>query len=266
MFESALTSTRPDSRTLAIDDCRRVLGVLDDLLGAGSLVEFRTRLVHALGKWFGWTCVTVHDGVAWEQLVAHRPAHTFSSAFLTDYVREWQAADPMLSTEALARVDREGVVLLSDRLRASNEVEWAFARYLLRPHGLGDVAGFAARTVTGVLYVQVFFRRGVPIGTRERAVMRGLGRHLGPLIDGLPDDQGEAGDWRLSARESQVAPLVAGGMTNDQIARNLNITVGTVKKHVTRILAKTCCASRTDFARVWWTRIPPSAHIGPESR
>jgi len=52
----------------------------------------------------------------------------------------------------------------------------------------------------------------------------------------------------LSARESEVLGLVAGGYTNDQIARRLFIRVSTVKKHVRNVICKLGVSDRTQAA------------------
>ncbi|GAB3865122.1 hypothetical protein GCM10029963_76690 [Micromonospora andamanensis] len=59
-------------------------------------------------------------------------------------------------------------------------------------------------------------------------------------------------EWHLSARELQVAALVVAGRTNEQIAHELMVGVSTVKKHVTRILAKSDSRSRTELTVKWW--------------
>jgi DNA-binding NarL/FixJ family response regulator len=53
---------------------------------------------------------------------------------------------------------------------------------------------------------------------------------------------------RLTAREGEVAALVAGGLANKQIAGRLGISTSTVKDHVHRILAKTGLPSRAAIA------------------
>ncbi|HLG69958.1 MAG TPA: LuxR C-terminal-related transcriptional regulator [Chloroflexota bacterium] len=55
---------------------------------------------------------------------------------------------------------------------------------------------------------------------------------------------------RLTAREWQVAELVARGFTNAQIARALVITTGTAKLHVKHLLSKLGFGRRTEIA-VW---------------
>ena len=50
---------------------------------------------------------------------------------------------------------------------------------------------------------------------------------------------------QLSRRELEVLPLIASGLTNQQIADNLFITVGTVKTHINNIYGKLSVRNRT---------------------
>ena len=50
----------------------------------------------------------------------------------------------------------------------------------------------------------------------------------------------------LSPREVEVLRLLAGGMTNGQIAEKLVVSPNTAAKHVARILAKTGAANRAE--------------------
>jgi len=54
---------------------------------------------------------------------------------------------------------------------------------------------------------------------------------------------------RLTARESEVAGLVATGLTNKQIARRLRISEWTVVNHLRQVMRKLDCASRVQVAR-----------------
>ena len=53
----------------------------------------------------------------------------------------------------------------------------------------------------------------------------------------------------LTPREREVAALVADGLSNKQIARRLDITVGTVKHYVHQILEKTGLRGRVQIAQ-----------------
>ncbi|MBV9543501.1 MAG: response regulator transcription factor [Chloroflexi bacterium] len=52
----------------------------------------------------------------------------------------------------------------------------------------------------------------------------------------------------LSDREIEVLQLVGRGMSNKQAARDLGITLSTVKSHVSAVLAKLELTSRTQLA------------------
>ncbi len=56
---------------------------------------------------------------------------------------------------------------------------------------------------------------------------------------------------RLSAREFEVAGLVAAGYANKEIAARLGIQTSTVKEHVHRILEKTGLPSRSAVTRAY---------------
>lgn len=91
------------------------------------------------------------------------------------------------------------------------------------------------------------------------------GRHLGSeeqmqlrRLAGLTgDDQpAEAADRNvlpagLSAREAEVLELISRGHSNKLIARDLSLSLFTVKRHVANILGKTDLCSRTELA-AWW--------------
>jgi DNA-binding NarL/FixJ family response regulator len=65
--------------------------------------------------------------------------------------------------------------------------------------------------------------------------------------------QGPALDAGLSPRESQVLSHVAYGLSNEEIARSLGISVETVKEHVQNMLRKLAMHDRTQAA-VWAVR------------
>jgi DNA-binding CsgD family transcriptional regulator len=65
--------------------------------------------------------------------------------------------------------------------------------------------------------------------------------------DGSPDAPGLG----LSARETEIMSLIAGGRTNGEIAAQLFLAEKTVKNHVNRIYAKLGVGSR-DAAITQW--------------
>lgn len=55
---------------------------------------------------------------------------------------------------------------------------------------------------------------------------------------------------RLTTREAEIAEMVAKGLTNQQIASRLTLSLPTVKNHVHRLLTKLGVASRADIATI----------------
>jgi DNA-binding NarL/FixJ family response regulator len=69
------------------------------------------------------------------------------------------------------------------------------------------------------------------------------------LAEVAPEDDGatHVADG-LSQRELEVLRLIAAGRSNPQIAAELVISLNTVQRHVSNILAKTGVANRTEAA------------------
>jgi DNA-binding CsgD family transcriptional regulator len=72
----------------------------------------------------------------------------------------------------------------------------------------------------------------------------------------------------LTAREREVLDLIRLGLTNEEIAQRLGITLAGAKYHVSQILSKLGVATREDAAawrsaehRAWWARWPLWAKI-----
>jgi DNA-binding NarL/FixJ family response regulator len=70
-------------------------------------------------------------------------------------------------------------------------------------------------------------------------LQKAVGASTGPREDDLS---------RLTPRERQVLALIAEGLTNKEIARDLDIGPGTVKAHVEKLIAKLGVADRTQAA------------------
>lgn len=69
-------------------------------------------------------------------------------------------------------------------------------------------------------------------------------------IDLEPVERARVMVARLTAREREVLDLVAKGLGNLEIARQLYLSEGAVKAHVSRLLTKLCCHNRVQAAIV----------------
>jgi DNA-binding CsgD family transcriptional regulator len=84
-------------------------------------------------------------------------------------------------------------------------------------------------------------------GERDRALLILLRPHL--LAAHQQVVRRRHGVPALTVRQWQLLELVDAGLSNSQIARQLNITVNTVRKHLENVFARLGAASRTDAVR-----------------
>jgi DNA-binding NarL/FixJ family response regulator len=93
-----------------------------------------------------------------------------------------------------------------------------------------------------------------------RACARSIDADAAVSPDSRPADADSAdSDGRLTAREWQIAELVSKGLRNKGIARQLNITVDTVKTHLNNAFRKLRCDGRLALAIVTRARSSPRA-------
>jgi len=76
----------------------------------------------------------------------------------------------------------------------------------------------------------------------------GWRRDRAEALAGRLESPGARGDGALTARESEVAALIAEGLTNGQLAERLYISPKTAAVHVSNILAKLTLSSRAEIA------------------
>ena len=62
---------------------------------------------------------------------------------------------------------------------------------------------------------------------------------------------------RLSRREQDISQLIAGGLSNQEVARRLDITEATVKAHLTHIFQKLMLRGRGQLAALYHRSIAP---------
>ncbi len=116
---------------------------------------------------------------------------------------------------------------------------------------LRDVYEQQAHQVLGDTLFQAALEAGAGIGV-ETAMAEALGEGPAPAE---PPSKGEGGDSALTRRETEIAALVAEGLTNRQIAERLVIAKRTVDSHLEHILAKLGFASRAQIA-AWFVQSP----------
>jgi len=155
------------------------------------------------------------------------------------------------SLEALAWVARSSerperaALLLGASAAVWHEIGSVVPPYWRAHH---DGCEAATRAALGEARYRARWQEGYAL-TRDQAAAAALeDQDTAPAA--RPSTAGAADDaFELSARELEVARLVADGLSNPAIAAALFVSVATVKTHVSHILAKLGLDSRTQLAR-----------------
>lgn len=224
--------------------------MLESVDRAVDLPEFRELLVRALQTWFGFTGIAVLHGHTLFDAIREGCGVQggYTPEFTAEYNARWIDSDPLRAERAAEIIMTKGVARLAEIAPDS-----AFIEHFLRPNGITDKATMVVDGgSSGVFFVGMAVTEVPRVSDRDIAVLHALRRHLAPLVieqlDRDRERRAALSNWQLTPREWEVADLAAHGLTNRQIAERLFIGVDTVKKHLSRVLAETSCASRTQLA------------------
>lgn len=126
--------------------------------------------------------------------------------------------------------------LTEEKKRVLRYVEAGASGYILKDDSLEDLVEIVRATQEG----KVFVSPQIAAAMMER--LSDLAQMFAGVENNLTDTTA------LTSREMEVLELISKGYTNQQIAQNLVIEVGTVKNHVHNILEKLNVSSRGEAA------------------
>ena len=126
--------------------------------------------------------------------------------------------------------------LTEEKKRVLRYVEAGAAGYILKDDSLDDLI----ENVRAVVDNKVFVSPEIAAAMMER--LSALAQMFSEVENSVTDDAG------LTSRELEVLELIGEGLTNQQIADQLVVEVGTVKNHVHSILEKLNVGSRGEAA------------------
>jgi DNA-binding CsgD family transcriptional regulator len=254
-----MRSTAPE-QALGIGDLRRVFALLDEVAAAGGVQALREQVMESLGRHFGYRNATFFVGPTLRRMFADQQpvVNGVAARMAPAYVESYRQHDPFALVAAAADRNRPHGPLwlggLAAMLRRPQQQRY-LETFLLR-HGIQDKlvlplpAGPQLVGGIGILSEHAF-------APRDRAVAGLLTRHLRPLLALQADIEIACPQPdSLPPRQAAVADLVARGLTNQEVAQELHITVDTVKKHLTAALKATGCTSRTQLALHRHSRSP----------
>ncbi|HSM71032.1 MAG TPA: response regulator transcription factor [Anaerolineales bacterium] len=143
-------------------------------------------------------------------------------------------------TRAIAEMEPATKVLAlglsEERKNILRYVEAGAAGYVLKDDSLDDLVGTVRAVQDGEMHVSP----KIAAAMMER--LSGLARVFSDIENSSADTAG------LTTREAEVLKLIGEGLTNQQIAEELIIEIGTVKNHVHNILEKLNVSSRGEAA------------------
>ena len=161
-----------------------------------------------------------------------------------DVLVEFRAAYPAMPVVVVSASDRA-----SDVIRA---IDSGAMGYVPKKSSHGELHEALRMVMTGSMYVPpsmlgLEFGRGRSGGDTVPGVMRNLGdAPLGPAAQAEPHQKlPRIEDVGLTPRQAEVLSLLLQGLPNKLIARQLNLSVETVKDHVAAVLRALGVSSRT---------------------
>jgi DNA-binding NarL/FixJ family response regulator len=172
---------------------------------------------------------------------------------------------PVHANAASAQLGSQVATRLRDE---AQRVAWSLGAMAGRRASLGSIANTAAAvtdprgTRSVRLGALVYRLRGSIVGEHL------LGAHPAILVtvatastEPLSDDALQA-EYGLTAREIQVARLIAEGLSNNEIAERIGVRFFTARNHVERTLAKLGVASRHRVGPLLRNEAPEAADSG----
>jgi DNA-binding CsgD family transcriptional regulator len=262
-----MTFQQTTASRLSSQQYAKVFTVLERCDAARTLDEFREILLDSLSSAFSYRHLTCFAGPTLKEVFADRsPALRGSCAISWPGYRDrWHDYDVLSSDEACRTLRRDGFADI-DQLTSvpawgreyidGHMRQWGYrssaAIHLEFPYGGHALVGLTDPNPSLI----------VPA---DAAALRLLSRHLSAISRRMTSPPADTkADALLSDRLKEVAALVCDGRSNKEIAATLFLSLDTVKKYVSRILAATGCRSRAEFMARYSNSTPqaaePAAH------
>ncbi|BAN47378.1 helix-turn-helix transcriptional regulator [Metapseudomonas resinovorans] len=167
-----------------------------------------------------------------------------------DYLAHYRDFDPL--QPALCLDEQRPVVPLGDAMaRQAGGARLVYQGFLAR-HGIHDVVEVIAhdrqRPVAGVSLLRT--NSLAPFSAEELQRLHGLRGLLDLAVRRLPDAPAELDALAgLTPKEREIALLLREGLSNKDLARQLDLGLATVKTHMIHLFRKSGARSRTELVR-----------------
>lgn len=167
-----------------------------------------------------------------------------------DYLDHYRDFDPL--QPALCRDEHRAVVPLREAMACQPADSRRIYQGFLVRHGIRDVVEVIAhsgqRPVAGISLLRLGAQ--APFDADELQRLDGLRGLLDLAVRQLPAAPPEKdGLTGFTPREQEIALLLREGLSNKDLARQLNLGLATVKTHLIHLFRKTGARSRTELVR-----------------
>lgn len=237
---------------LTSSDYERIFAVLEHCSAAESLEQLKQLLMDALHEHFKFPNTTFLTGPTF--VTAFADAEPVTTGRITPIIDEYQAlwyqTDVFGTAQSLAKVRRTHAISHTHLGRIPSEARTYLQDFLFRHrlHSTGLMHLKLRHDAHGL--VGIFDSEGRELTASHIASLGLLAPQLSNLAKTLPGHQAPCWRDKLTPRQRELADLLADGLTNDEIAATLVLSVDTVKKYVSRIFTLLRVRNRAEFVRL----------------
>jgi DNA-binding CsgD family transcriptional regulator len=237
-------------------DYRPALAVINDCVGAVESPDFRSTILDAFSTHLGYEHLTFFLGrhPSLELELSEPRFHGVLPELIEKYLERYAGRDVFAHRRARELMQAHGQAILPQltELALSSERCAEFLEDFLPSSGISDKVLLWLDTALPVHgYIGVVATDGQTLDASDHQLLGELRPALSHLLRGHLERQAAPTGVTLSIREHEIARYVADGWPNRLIARELDISEWTVKRHVTHVLAKCGARSRTELAALW---------------
>ncbi|EBD6003282.1 LuxR family transcriptional regulator [Salmonella enterica] len=181
--------------------------------------------------------------------------HTISNSTHQQYLEHFQPLDPL----SPSRFGQQVVTVATMTPGICARHRHYYHEFMLPNHVCDMIEIFIRRGHRIIAGISLM--RDIPFSSEERLRAQAVQPLLGLAIhDSLQEDNDLASI--LTAKEREIVGMVCEGASNKLIARQLNISLSTVKTHLRNIFAKTEVINRTELvSRTRMSSVQHSQHM-----
>jgi DNA-binding CsgD family transcriptional regulator len=236
---------------LKTDDYRRLMAIIEDAERATSLSAFRRATLDAMDGHLGYPRTAFLTGTTDEPKI-DGVVHGIPQRRLDAYLTRLSQHGLVHAAVSRPELDRTQPIALEDIHGALDDSDRAGFDEFLASQQITGLLGVWLDTGGPTQGLLMLLTDAKPFGTVDHERLQSLAPHLGNLLrHHLPRHVKVAAAPLLTPREAETVDLVAAGYSNRTIARRLNVTESTVKKHVSAALNKLSVSSRTQLTLAW---------------